>query len=210
MQETTSGCWDRRDSSGTSQTSPLAFTGVLHPHFSHTGDQLLWAELLDASVGVFGAWALKLADFVVEAGTPRLENIETFRPGARPEFYESHGFTLDDSEILFSANSEPGQVGTEIDIYRFNPTTGALANLTRSADWDEHAQLSPDGSKILWMSSRRLPSFLTTDFWIMNLDGSQKERITFFNTEGSPDFIPGVVTAADTSWNAAGTRVVAT
>jgi len=75
--------------------------------------------------------------------------------------------------------------------------------------WDEHAQLSPGGGHIVWMSSQQLPSVLQTDYWLMDASGSNKERITFFNDAGSSEYIAGGVTSGDSAWNADGTKLVA-
>ena len=184
--------------------------GVLHPVFSHRGDRLLWAERIAATPGRYGQWALKLADFHVTGDVPRVENVRALRPGQQQVFYESHGFTADDRKIIFSGNLEPGQDETGIDIYTLDLDTNALANLTSTmTNWDEHAQISPGGSKILWMSSMQSESPVITDYWLMNVDGSGKERITFFNQAGSTDFIAGGVTSADSSWSPDGTRIIA-
>jgi Zn-dependent metalloprotease len=185
------------------------FGGVLHPHFSHRGDKLLWAERVGNSADLYGLWALKVADFRVVNNIPRVENIRTFRPGQQ-KFYESHGFTPDDRQIIFSGNLEPGLHELGIDIYLMDLETNEVTNLTNTPNnWDEHAHISPGGSKIVWMSSADSVSPVLTDYWMMNLDGSGKERITFFNQPGHADFIAGGVTAADSSWNADGTKIVA-
>lgn len=184
--------------------------GVLHPVFSHRGDRLLWAERIAPAPGPYGQWALKLADFRVTGDVPRVENVLTLRPGQQQAFYESHGFTADDRKIIFSGNLEPGQEETGIDVYTLDLGTNALANLTNTmTNWDEHAQISPGGGKILWMSSMQSASPLLTDYWLMNVDGSGKERITFFNQAGSAQYIPGGVTSADSSWSPDGTRIIA-
>jgi Tol biopolymer transport system component len=128
--------------------------GVLHPHFSTQGDKLLWSQRVSAQGGPTGEWSLKVADFRISSGTPRIENIRTFQPGVQHRFYESHGFTPDGRKILFSGNLEAGQSESGGDIYTLDLDSGALTNLTNTpADWDEHAQISPRGGWIAWMSS---------------------------------------------------------
>ena len=188
---------------------PLA-GGVLHPHFSHRGDKLLWAERVAASPGAYGQWALKVADFSVSGGAPGLSNVRTYQPGEQRGFYESHGFTLDDRKIIFSGDLQPGQSITGIDVYTYDLQSAQLTNLTGTlTTWDEHAQLSPGGGHIVWMSSQQSASVLLTDYWLMEGSGSNKERITFFNDTGSPYYIADGVTAGDSSWNADGTKLVA-
>jgi len=62
--------------------------------------------------------------------------------------------------------------------------------------WDEHAQLSPGGNHIVWMSSMQSTSVLFTDYWMMDVRGLDQERITFFNQAASSDYIVGGVTSA--------------
>ena len=101
----------------------------------------------------WGEWALKVADFAVGAVVPYLENIKTYQPGRQHYFYESHAFSPDDKTILFCGNPD-GQSDVGFDIYEMDLEAQELINLTMSPDdWDEHAQYSPDGGKIAWMSS---------------------------------------------------------
>ncbi len=189
--------------------------GVLHPHFSPRGDKLLWAERVASGGGRMGQWALKIADFSVVGGTPRVSNIRTLRPGSKRRFYESHGFSPDGRQIVFTADPERGDNENSYDVFVYDLSTGKLKNLTDSpGEWDEHAQFSPDGRKIVWMSSRALPlptrpADLKTDLWIMNPDGSDKQRLTYFNDPNSPEYIPRGVAAADVSWSPDGSRIVA-
>jgi Tol biopolymer transport system component len=188
-------------------------TGVLHPHFSPNGDKLLWAERI-GSQGRWGEWALKLADFDVSGKEVRMSNVRTFQPGSQKRMYESHGFTPDGSKLLFSGNLERGQDEEGSDIYLFDFTTKELKNLTQSrVDWDEHAHFSPDGRTIVWMSSKDLPApipgkFLKTDYWLMNADGSNKRRLTYFNTQGHPEYMPSGVIAADVAWSGDGSGLL--
>lgn len=154
--------------------SPTAF-GVLHPHFSHDGKKLFWAQRV-GSGGSMGTWALKVAEFSQSGNSPTLFNIKTFQPGPKPRFYESHGFSLDDTKIIFSGNPD-NQSDTGFDIYIMDLATGTFQNLTNTPnDWDEHAQLSPDGSKIVWVSSQGSKK-KNLNLWMMNADGLNKKMI---------------------------------
>jgi Tol biopolymer transport system component len=182
---------------------------------------VVWAERIGGegssgfSRGSWGEWAIKVASFSVSGGVPRLANIQTIQPGSRHRLYETHGFTPGGRKIIFSATAERGKNPFGFDIYLYDLQTRELTNLTDSPDeWDEHAQISPKGDKILWMSSKGLPfngraADVKTEFWIMNLDGSEKTRLTLFNDPNSPEYIPEGVVAGDTSWSPDGTRVAA-
>jgi Tol biopolymer transport system component len=188
--------------------------GVLHPQFSRQGDKLFWSERVSPEGG-WGRWALRVADFAIVNGTPRISNERTFRPGAQQRMYESHGFNNAGDELLFSGNLEPGQEEVHGDIYLYNMKTGQLKNLTNSPDdWDEHAHFSPDGKTIVWMTSKTLPARrraagVATDYWMMNADGSNKRRLTFFNTPGHPESMKTGVVAADFAWSPDGSQIAA-
>ncbi len=188
--------------------------GVLHPQFSHGGTKLLWAQMLSpAGRKLIGdEWALELADFVSADGEPRIEKIRTFQPGG-PVFYETHGFSPDDSKIIFSGNLD-GQPLWAIDIYTMDLQTQQVVNLTGTPDqWDEHAHFSPSGNKIVWISSRDCdcdpskPGDVRTDLWIMNADGSGKTRLTHFSDRSFPEGAGKVVLAGDNDWSPDGTKV---
>lgn len=185
--------------------------GVLHAHFSRDGTKLLWAEMTSHKPAPFGTWVMRLAKFAVKKGTPVLSNIRTLAPD-NMIWYETHSFSPDDSEILFSG-SYTGK--DRPDIYKYSLTTGTLAALTDEKDdaWDEHAQFSPDGTKILWMSSKGTgakfqSAFEPTDWWLMNADGSGKKRLTGFNDKKSADFLNQKAVAADICWSPDGREAV--
>jgi len=102
-----------------------------------------------------------------------------------------------------------------MDVYTLDLHTHDVKNLTRTPhEWDEHAHYSPSGKHIVWMSSRNLPAptgpeDLETDYWIMDADGSNQRRLTFFNDKDSPDYIKDGVTASDFAWSPDGTKIAA-
>jgi len=198
-------------------------TGVIHPQFSHDGKKLLWAERRFYGNSFGGGWVLKLADFNTNQDYPYLTHIETLAPGEQNCFYESHGFSNDDRCVLFSGNLLSGQVSIGLDIYELDLETNELKRLTESDDdWDEHAHYSPDGKKIAWMSSTEFDiawgdilgdgwqKYLITELWLMNSDGSEKQRMTYFNEPGYPEYMGGRrVVVSDSSWGPDGNKIVA-
>jgi Tol biopolymer transport system component len=98
-----------------------------------------------------------------------------------------------------------------------NVDSGTVKRLTYHSayTWDEHAHYSPDGKKIIWMSSKGLrftvkPFDLEAEFWIMNRDGSGKQQLTWFHTPGHPHYLnKSFAVAADFDWSPDGTQIAA-
>jgi Tol biopolymer transport system component len=179
--------------------------GTLHAHFSRDGTLLSWSEMQEKG-GLqkrksFGYWQLMLADFRVAGGRPSLANVRALTPGG-PGFYENHGFSPDGTRLIFSSNFEAKR-WLENHIYVMDLRTQKLTRLT-SEGWNEHAIYSPDGRSIAWMSSVGNPSG-GTDCWLMNSDGSNKRRLTYFNEKGHPEYAGRRVVVADLSWRPDGT-----
>lgn len=203
-------------------TTDARVGGILHPHFSRSGDKLTWAQRVgsgnavsEVGLGGWGEWELRVADFTVVKGVPRLSSVQKFQPGRARRLFETHGFTPDGGKIIYTATPENSSNKLGFDLYLLDLRTNVATNLTDSPDeWDEHGQISPDGKKILWMSSKGLrlrprAADLKTDFWTMNLDGSEKTRLTYFNDPKSPQYIGGGVAAGDSSWSPDGSHVAA-
>jgi len=196
--------------------------GVIHPQFSHDGTKLFWSERVRRGDHLYGGWVMKIADFVTNSGIPHLEKIETLTPGWKDSyFYESHAFAKNDKKILFSGNLKPGQLAYGMDIYEMNLENGQLIQLTKTNDdWDEHAHYSPDGTKIVWMSSTGFDidwsvvpkgkhfNYLSTELWIMDSDGANPQRLTYFNKPGHPHYIGEKTIVSDSSWGADGKKMV--
>jgi Tol biopolymer transport system component len=101
-----------------------------------------------------------------------------------------------------------------MDIFTLNLKTNGVQRLTDTIDaWDEHAQFSPGGKKVAWMSSMGCncdPSVLRnlqTDVWIMNADGSDQTQVTHLSDSASREFLGGRTVAGDMSWNADGSKL---
>ena len=187
---------------------------ILHSHFSHDGSKLTWAERIGPGAS---DWAIMIADFV-ETPEPHLANIASYRPLGRV-WYETHAFSRDDSKVLFTAGTG-AKSWSGFDIWEMEIATQKVRQLTSSPEiWDEHAQYSPDGTKIVWASSRGYPydpetfskvvATLKLDYWLMDADGSNKQRLTYFNDPQSDHYLGYTVIVADCSWSPDGKKVVA-
>lgn len=187
--------------------------GVLHPHFSHDGKLLFWAERTRDNGRPFGEWVLRIAGFdFSEIAGPRLGRIRDYNPGGGSSFFESHSFSPDDQYVLFTGNQDG-----PLEIYEMEVATGQTRRLTFHSPytWDEHAHYSPDGSKIIWMSSQNLrfevnPFFLETEFWIMDRSGGNQKQLTWFHTPTHPHYLEHrFAVAADFDWSPDGRRIAA-
>lgn len=173
--------------------------GTLHPHFSPDGKKLLWSEIISLQMDRIGHWAIKLADFVIEDGEPHLSNIQTLQPNDL-QLYEVHGFSPDGTKILFSGVEE-GKYYYDMEIYMMDLSTGKTTQLTYNDEWDEHVHFTSDGRSIIWVSSEGIkqpkgnswedifqnPPIL--EYWMMNLDGSGKRRLSGFNDSNAPEYM---------------------
>jgi hypothetical protein len=182
--------------------------GTLHPHFSPDGSRLSWSEMV-AKAGMkkkkeVGYWKLMTADFEVEGGKPRLSNVRAFAPGG-DAFYENHGFSPDSKKLIFSSNFDGKRFINNI--YVMDLASERAVRLTEDG-YNEHASFTPDGKRIVWISNVGNPN-RGTDYWIMNSDGSAKQRLTFFNQKGHPQYAGRRVVVADFSWSPDGKTIAA-
>jgi hypothetical protein len=164
--------------------------GIIGPHFSHDGKHVVWVERkLAPNVAkkgrFFGLWVIKTADFVIESGIPKLVNEKSFEPGG-DAFYETYGFTADDKRIIFCSNMGV-RFWWSCGIYTIDATTGAYLKKLTTNDYNEHALCSPDGKWIIWMTNTMVTK-QGTDWWMMRPDGSFKQRLTYFNEPGNPEY----------------------
>jgi Tol biopolymer transport system component len=179
--------------------------GTLHAHFSHDGKKLSWSELYEpASFKTkgksFGQFKLMVADFYIDSfGVPKLKNIKQYIPGDSV-FYENHGFSPDGKYLLFSSNyyKNVSPLGGN-KLYRLDLETGK-ATVLADVGYNEHATYSPDGKYIVWGTNRDNKK-KGMDYWIMNADGSNKQRLTYFNVKGYPEYEKKKLLAVDMSWS---------
>ncbi len=188
--------------------------GVLHPHFSSDGTQLSWSEMYTAphalaARGAGGYWRLEVADFAIGPdGRPALSHPRAYEPAGQA-LYENHGFSRDGKVLFFSSNLAATKL-FEFDaeeIYALELSTGGIAKLTGEG-YNEHAIVSPNGKKLVWMSSRGNRN-RGTDFWLMNLDGTDKVRLTNFNDPDNPISHGERLICADSDWSPDARRLVA-
>ncbi len=166
--------------------------GVIAPRISHDGKQLVWTDRKTQPnvlnpLQQAGYWTIKLADIhfsPYDSIAPTISNIRTIEP-VTDAFYECYGFSPDDSRLIFCSDMNQLSFLDE-HIYTIDTLGNNLLKLT-DKDYNEHGFYKPDGSKIVWMSSTKSTKG-GTDWWRMNLDGSDKERLTYFNEPSSDQY----------------------
>lgn len=189
--------------------------GVLHAHFSHSGTKVMWAERTGGG-GQWGTWVIKYGDFsVTGSGDPQITNIQTMPLGDGLTFHETHSFTPADDRILYSAGDDSQHLDIYIADFPSGANRTALTGTTAYPSWNEHAQINPAGTKIVWISSqqnaitRAGSNIVRTDYWVMDPDGSNKSRLTYYNKSGYPESSGFLTTSGDLTWSPDGTRVAA-
>lgn len=196
--------------------------GTLHPHFSHSGDQVTWARLV-GSEGCMGDMEIMVADFK-SVPEPRLENVGVLNTGMESgqRFFETQDFR--NTDILTACTPKPGQEHHFMDLCTADTRSGSLTRLTQRSgrgsepgSWEEHAKFI-DGQTLMYVSSRGYPSpieeceiasaefmkWLKTDVYLQDLSApdTAPERITFFNEPGHEmDCDCSNALASDFSWN---------
>ena len=163
--------------------------GVILPRFSHDGKKILWTDRKAAPnilvpTKIAGYWTIKVADFSFGADSvPSISNIRTIEP-VSDCFYEAYGFSNDDNRIIFCSNINEPSFFDE-NIYTIDVSGGNMTQLT-TKDYNEHAWFTPDGNRIVWMTNAQASS--GTDWWMMNTDGSNKHRLTYFNEPANKQY----------------------
>lgn len=193
--------------------TPVRSGGVLHAHFSPSGKKLLWSERYTHEGHRMGLWKICIADVALQGDQLAVSNIQSYRPGRQKIFYETHCFSPDEKSVFFSGFLEPKQGYNVQDVYRYNYVEDQLHRLSTTMDhWDEHAHLSPTGKHVVWMSSMGVEKpriHAHTDYWVMDPDGSNQRRLTYFNEKGHPHYIEGGAVSADFAWSKDGKRILA-
>ena len=163
---------------------------ITHAAFSPDGTKFIWTERVRAprlfDLNLFaGAYVFKVADFVA-APEPHLENVRTFRPGEVEQGGEVESMAADDRTIAFYSTYVTRNLFASR-IYTMNIETGVIRELTTES-FAQAPTFTPDGKSIVYMTGAGADVFAFqlqgADWWIMNVDGSDKRRLTFMNVRG--------------------------
>ena len=144
-----------------------------------------------------GYWVLKVANIVWSGGVPSLANIRTINPDAN-SFYEPYGFTPDDQHIIFASDAgTSGVAATQIDEIGVDgtglTTLSPAAQPAGSVNYSEFAFFTPGNDKLIFgrVSGANAGGM---DYWTMNPDGSDVQRLTYFNEQWNTEYLGYTIT----------------
>ena len=193
--------------------------GLYNARFDHSGTRVAWTHIYNGAEGAWGDFAIRVADFTLEP-EPHLVtgSLHEYDPVAACNFKEVHGWSPDDTRLVVSGNWRL-QHEYDQDIGLLDLSTGEIDDLTPAPGdvWTEAATIHPAGEKIVYMSSEGYPlqyasaswwTWLKTDYWIMDLDGSDRRRLTYFNAPGHAEYNGDRVNAAAFKFSPDGTKMV--
>jgi Tol biopolymer transport system component len=178
--------------------------GSLIPHFSPDGTKLIWAAMTQQSSDkvdsktLFGTFQIRVADFVVGLfGVPSLTNIVNMNlPDGN--FYEVYGFNQNGTRIVFCSSMNATSVwGSQI--YSYNWQTQSDLRTLTTEGYSEHAYYTPDYKSLVYMTD--VLTGLGVDLWIMDENGGNKQRLTYYNEWWHPMYYGGPLWPGGTSWN---------
>lgn len=165
---------------------------LTHAAFSPDGSRFGWTErvkaprLLDLNLFA-GAYVFKVADFVATPA-PHLANVRTIRPGDVEQGGELESIAADNRTIAFYSTLGSKNLFASR-IYTLDIESGELRELTTES-FAQAPTFTPDGRSIVYMTGAQADIFpfqlQGADWWIMNVDGSDKRRLTFMNVRGDP------------------------
>ena len=181
-----------------SLTDKIPATATVNPHFSEDGKLLIWTERYAEGGNLnWGKWRIKAGDFVIENNQPKLMNERVVFTPTKGNYVTFMG-QLDATHWIVSGNLD-GQHEYGMDQYVLNVNNKQLTNLTNTPEyWEEDSSVMPDG-RIVYISNidsklkfdfnkNWVSQPMERDYYIMNADGSAKERLTYFNEKGAPEY----------------------
>jgi len=168
---------------------------ITHAAFSPDGSKFAWTERVKAprwwDLNLFaGAYVFKIADFALQP-EPHLERVRTLRPGEVDQGGEIESIAADNRTVAFYSTFVSKNLFASR-IYTMDVESGEIHELT-SESFAQSPTFTPDGKHIVYMTGAAADVFAFqlqgADWWIMNVDGSDKRRLTFMNVRGHPQSV---------------------
>jgi Tol biopolymer transport system component len=170
----------------------------VNPVFSPDGSRFVWTErYAEGGNHNWGRWRLKVASFVVSDGRPVLRSERVLFTPKKGNYVSAMDF-LDERRLVVAGNLD-GQHEYGMDQYVYDIQRGSLLPLTRTSEvWEEDSSVAAN-DQIVYMTnadSRYKFNFRRADwpsqpvereYYVMDPDGSSKERLTYFNDPAAPE-----------------------
>jgi Tol biopolymer transport system component len=168
---------------------------VTHAAFSPDGTKFVWTERIKAprflSTNLLaGSYRFNVADFV-DGDSPHLAAIRSFIPDNVDQGGEVESMASDNKTIAFYSTFRSKSMFASR-IYTMDIDSGRILELTTES-WSQAPTFTPDGEHIVYITGAQADLFPWSlqgaDWWIMRLDGTHKQRLTFMNRRGSPQSV---------------------
>jgi WD40 repeat protein len=168
---------------------------ITHAAFSPDGTKFVWTERIKAP-DIFdlnrfaGYYEFNLATFV-DGPVPHLIDIHSFIPGGGDQGGEVESLAADDKTIAFYSTYVTHNLFASR-IYTLDTDSGAIHELTNQS-WAQAPTFTPDGKHIVYITGQDADIFPWSlqgaDWWIMDLDGTHKRRLTYMNVRNGPQSV---------------------
>lgn len=178
-------------------TPDTGMSAMIEPYFNPKGNEIMWASMTAYASGAgrqaFGYWVINIAPFIDDTiNGPHIDSthIRTIMPGGVSAFNEPYGWSPDGSRILFASDYNQLWVWDD-QIYTCDTLGNNIEQMTSTAHsypYCEHGFYSADGKHIVWMTDldNNVGGSVGGDDWfIMNSDTTDQERLTYFNDTNS-------------------------
>jgi len=166
--------------------------GIIHSAISPDGSLFAWSERIKApKLGNFnlmaGSYVMRVAEFSFDT-LPHFSNIRTYQPGGIDACNELDGISPNNKTLSFYSTFETKNLFTT-PIYTLDLESGKTTRLTTES-FAQAATFTPDGKKLIYMTGQDCAIFpfeiQGADWWIMNVDGTEKQRLTYMNVKDHP------------------------
>jgi Tol biopolymer transport system component len=170
-------------------------SGIIHSAISDDGKMFAWSERIKAPKFLnlsqaAGSYVFKVADFSLDS-VPHFSNMKTFQPGDKLAANELESISKDKTTLAFYSTYETKNLFAT-PIYTLNMITGEIKRLTFES-FAQAPTYTPDGKHLIYMTGRDCTIFpfevQGADWWIMNTDGTEQERLTFMNKRNHPQSV---------------------
>lgn len=200
-------------------TALPAGAAIQYPRFSDDGSRLLWSERYQKDQGAvwekgceWGFWKLKLAGFSLSNEGPSLTGALELAPAGRG-YYEPHGFDRGSNQrLIMTAMIRTAKSALYGEIYTYDLASHELVLLAGSEGTHyEMALYSPSGARVSFMAGPFIGFSggpYKADLYLMDRDGHNRVRLTYFNDPGHPEYAGAAVQMQKVSWNPGGSRMV--